>query len=252
VYNMSRLRAATTPKRQPVEHEVEQEQGQGASQESDSDSPQEKLGSLEKYLDSEKAQAMRSNSRNFLLSASASRSEDDQRDEVGQNGQQQEPEHTGLPTSIHLQQHQQAAPGLPGQQQYIFPMAEQPVNANLMGMNGGHQSRMGLQQQPQLPTLADMYCHVQEMDTRLRHLELFVFANPNMMRIMQNGPVQPNVAVPHAVSQDEMAGFSVLGARQTSDTHEKLLHVIGSHGFSFLNIFTLVARRLGSGMLAGP
>lgn len=139
---------------------------------------------------------MRSNSRNFLLSASASRSDDEQ---PGQT-----------PAGAHATQPPMA---MAAQQQYGYAMG-----AGGTGPIGAGFPRAGQHLQP---TLGDLYCQVQEMETRLRHLEIFVFANPNIMRTM---PVSQTTAINPQVANEEF-GFAMHTGHQTADSNDKMIHV---------------------------
>lgn len=106
--------------------------------------------------------SMRSHSRNFMLSASASRSGEDASGEHPQNVQP--PPH---PSQAYMFQ---AGPGV--QQGQLAQLSHGTPHP-------GHAVRQQyLMPQHNIPNLGELYCQVQEMDARLRHLELFVFTNP--------------------------------------------------------------------------
>ena len=97
-----------------------------------------------------------------MLSASASRSDGDASEESSQNVQP--PPH---PSQAYLFQ---AGPGV--QQGQIPQMSHGIPHLT-------HPARQQyLTPQHSVPNLGELYCQVQEMDARLRHLELFVYSNP--------------------------------------------------------------------------
>lgn len=144
---------------------------------------------------------MRSNSRNFLLSASASRSDDEQ------------PQSAQPISSINAGQQQMA---MPGHQQFGYAMGS---NGNSVPLLGQGLPRTGQHLQP---SLGDLYCQVQELEIRLRHLEIFVFANPNIMRTL---PVAPTNIMNPQSSHDDL-NFGPTNEGQTSENHhDKNIHV---------------------------
>lgn len=160
---------------------------------------------VESINDPQGGHPMRSNSRNFLLSASASRSDDEQ-------PQQQSAQSAQSISAIHATQQQM---GMPVHQQYGYAISGTNGTVPLMGQ-GLPRTGQHLQ-----PTLGDLYCQVQEMETRLRHLEIFVFANPSIMRTI---PVAPtNIMNPQ--STHEELNFGMPNDAQATENYDKNIHV---------------------------
>ncbi len=155
---------------------------------------------------------MRSNSKNIMLSASASRSDEDQ--------------HLGNPKIPGIIHHPQQPIDLNHQASYIY--------SNVVGIPGVHMNPHVMHDSSEMhypsifqpntrgtmPNLADLYCQIQEMDSRLRHLEMFVFANPGLV------PRQANIMDPTSVIPDEMVyGTSGSTSRTANDVTEKIVLV---------------------------
>lgn len=70
------------------------------------------------------------------------------------------------------------------------------------------------------PSLGELYCQVQDMDARLRHLELYLLSNPAYVRPVATIGVQPvNIINPSSSAED------VVGTRTPAEQNEKTIHV---------------------------